>query len=650
MKLDIQLFAASTTITKTIKDSYNNSYTVTATINESLPSDYITTNKTLLSGTVTVSNTGSGGAYTSNKAMSATLTFRKNDANGEVLTSATGSCKFDFQGSATKTATPLTYNNLEIIHNVDGTRTVYVLLELKITETSLKQTQTYNTTLPLTTIPRASTPTLSDDEVDMGSQITITTNRANSSFTHKLSYSFGNLENQTSGLNQSSNVGESTTFTPSLSLANQIPNSESGACTITCVTYNGSTQTDEYKIGSETVELTLNVPSSVVPTISIGTLAEADDTMQSLNWGIYVQNKSKLSIPITVTPAYSSPTTSSTTANGSTYTTSAVTSATTTTKTTGVLTTTGTNTISATANDNRTRSGTASTTFSVVAYSEPQLTNFDVYRCTSNGTASDEGTYIRYKFNGSVDSVSGNNEHSFVLKYRVKGSTESYTTITTQSGTLSDGKYSVTVPYTVYGSSSTSATNYFSANSAYEFVLEATDSFRTSSNPVRQTKYIETGFDLLNFNNSGKAMAIGKVSEAESDEELLEIALPTNITSPLKINNQKVYACYELYNNSSGSSSVTLSDSVDNYTYLEIFYKINYFYGSTKIYKPTGKTFEITGTVLNSNNLQVFFAQYSISGTTISKSSEYLYTIVSGGTNTKSTTSITGIIRVDGYK
>lgn len=107
---------------------------------------------------------------------------------------------------------------------------------------------------------------------------------------------------------------------------------------------------------------------------------------------------------------------------------------------------------------------------------------------------------------------------------------------------------------------------------------------------------------------------------------------------------------YELYEDASGSSSVDLNDSVANYEYLEIFYKINYLCGSVKIYRPYGASFEMTSTVLNGNNLQIFFAQYSISGSTISKSSEYLYTIVSGGTNTKSTTSVSKIYKVIGYK
>lgn len=157
--LNIQLFStsgASKTITKTIKDSYNNAYTVTITLGETLGDDYVETNKSLISGKVVVSNTGNGGAYTSSKDMSATMVFKKTNSSGDTLLTKSGSCAFNFDGSATKTATPLNFSNAEIIHNSDGSLTLYIEITLKITSTSLKQTQTYTDTLALTTIPRAS--------------------------------------------------------------------------------------------------------------------------------------------------------------------------------------------------------------------------------------------------------------------------------------------------------------------------------------------------------------------------------------------------------------------------------------------------------------------------------------------------------------
>lgn len=109
----------------------------------------------------------------------------------------------------------------------------------------------------LDTIPRASTVSATNTNLNSASTITIT--RASSSFTHTLTYSFGS----TTGTIVSKTTSTSVSWTPALTLANQIPNAVSGTCTITCDTYNGST-----KIGSKTCTLTLTVPASVKPTMT----------------------------------------------------------------------------------------------------------------------------------------------------------------------------------------------------------------------------------------------------------------------------------------------------------------------------------------------------------------------------------------------
>lgn len=88
----------------------------------------------------------------------------------------------------------------------------------------------------------------------MGSATTISISRASSSFTHTLTYSFGSA----TGTITTKATSTSVSWTPALALANQIPSTTSGTCTITCDTYNGST-----KIGTKTCTLTLTVPVSV---------------------------------------------------------------------------------------------------------------------------------------------------------------------------------------------------------------------------------------------------------------------------------------------------------------------------------------------------------------------------------------------------
>ena len=413
-------------------------------------------------------------------------------------------------GSITAT---FTFENIP--HNADGTKTISWEWYLN-SGTSVIGTLNPTGTRALQTIPRASQPTLSSSSIDMGNSVTITTNRVSNNFTHTISYSFGNI-NETIA----TNVGNSTTWTPPISLANQIPNSTSGTCTITCITYNGETV-----IGTKTVNLTLNVPSSIVPSVSIGTLTEANTTMQSLNWGVFVQNKSQLNIPITATGIYGSSISSIiTTINGLNFTGSSV--------TTSTLVTSGTNTISTTVTDSRGRTATTTKTYNVVAYANPLITTAQAQRCLNDGTISEDGTYLLYSFVGSISPVSNNNSKNFRLGYkRTIDNNYTYVTLSTN--------YSINISDEI--SSFTISPDY-----AYDVIFEAIDSFMTNT----INRIIDTGFDLLNFNANGKAMAIGKVSEAGVNEELLEIDLPMQVTQPF-----------------SSDSPITTSDTITGNDYV----------------------------------------------------------------------------------
>lgn len=114
-----------------------------------------------------------------------------------------------------------------------------------------------NITVTLAGIAGASAPTLSASTVKMGDDLTITTNRLSSSFTHTLSYSFGTMSGTIA-----TGVGASYTWKVP-DLAAGCNNSTSGICTITCKTYNGSTS-----VGSESAQVTLTVPDATIPELS----------------------------------------------------------------------------------------------------------------------------------------------------------------------------------------------------------------------------------------------------------------------------------------------------------------------------------------------------------------------------------------------
>ena len=170
-------------------------------------------------------------------------------------------------------------------------------------------------TITITYEEAVSQPSVSSSSVNLGSAVTIYTNRVSTSTTHTLLYTFGN----TSGTIATS-VGASVSWTPPLTLAAQIPSATSGVCTITCQSYNGGTLT-----GTRTCTLTLNVPATVVPTISSVSVTDNNSTVASLI-AAYVRMLSRLSVEITAAGAYGSTVTSyRTSLDGVNYTTSSFT-------------------------------------------------------------------------------------------------------------------------------------------------------------------------------------------------------------------------------------------------------------------------------------------------------------------------------------
>ena len=253
----------------------------------------------------------------------------------------------------------------------------------------------------LSTIPRASNPSLSSSSVIMGDSITVYTNRASSNFTHVLYYQISS-----GGWNTiATEIGTSKSWTVPLSLANSTPNSTSLNVKLWLETYNGSTY-----IGLNSTSFTANVPSNIVPTINSVNLSEAVSEIYA-QFGAYVQGKSKISGSISASGSYSSTIKSySISINGASYTSSSF--------TTGFLTTSGNNTCSVTVKDSRGRTKSQSVTFNVIAYANPAINSFSVSRCNQDGTANDEGNCAKCVVSSSISSVNSKNTKSFQIKYK----------------------------------------------------------------------------------------------------------------------------------------------------------------------------------------------------------------------------------------
>ena len=104
-----------------------------------------------------------------------------------------------------------------------------------------------------------------------------------------------------------------------------------------------------------------------------------------------------------------------------------------------------------------------------------------------------------------------------------------------------------------------------------------------------------------------------------------------------------------LYNNSSGNNgTITLSETAANFQYIEIFYGGGGGqHRSVKVYSPNGKVANLIWTTHDTANIVFRSANYSISGTAISRTSETKYDKYN---NTITSSTETTIYKVIGYR
>lgn len=361
-----------------------------------------------------------------------------------------------------------------ITHNSNGSRSFTITLGAAVYGASVNCKG--SGTFALNTIGRASALNVSGGT--LGVAQTITADRKVSSFTHTLTWECGSY----SGTIATKSTATSWSFTPPLELANTATQLFPAGVYFKLTTYNGSTV-----VGTSDQTVVMKIPTSIKPTCTVNI---TDPTGYSATYGGYVQNKSKMKITVTATPAYGSPITGySIIANGNTYSDNPA--------TTNVITTSGSNTITCKATDKRNRTGSATTTINVLAYSSPKIT-FTMHRCDQDGTENMTGSYCKVSYKAVITSLSNKNSKSIKLRYK-KTSDTTYTFRTINMGS-----------YTQEGSEIFSAED----GSSYNVQMQAIDSFETSTT----TAELSTGFSIMHIAASGRGLAIGKISQADEFE------------------------------------------------------------------------------------------------------------------------------------
>ena len=389
--------------------------------------------------------------------------------------------------NGTNTSTLVERGTKTINHNADGTRSLAVSA---VFETATKDNYspltalTINSSMNLTTIPRASKPTLSSGSVNFGSSVTINMNRQATNFTHTVRAVLGSKS-----VTIAQNVATSTQWTVPVDWMSLIPNSASATIAIYVDTFSAST-----KLGTASTNLTARVSSSYCADIGTINISEADSTVkEKLKSSVYVQGQSKLEVRFGATGKYGATIrTSSVTVEGKTYNSHHI--------TTDVIRGSGVRDVICRVTDSRGFTTEKRTTVKVEPYSPPKINEFNAYRANSNGSYNKSGTYARANYKAEISSLAGKNLISYQLSYKPRSS-ETWQT--------------VSISQTNYVSDSYRVVPNVSLKNSYEFKLIVEDYFSRAE----ASSSFGTGENSVTFREGGKGIAFGKFAEKENTVE-----------------------------------------------------------------------------------------------------------------------------------
>ena len=291
-----------------------------------------------------------------------------------------------------------------IAHNNDGTKSIAIEVSLSGTNMGSGWSVSGSSTIELTAIPRASTPTLSVASPYAGDTVTLYTNRKVNTYTHDITYTFG-----TASGTIGTNVGASIAWAIPISLAKAITGT-SGTLKIRTVTKSGSTT-----LGTVDVDVTLRIPDNDItkPTINSVVLTPEHDLPDKFS-GIYVQGRSAIKAQVDAVGEYSDIAGYSLNALGKNYTGNpAVTNA---------LSISGAVAVKTTVTDKRGYARSVTDEVLYYPYSAPSVAPTDgrtqvvCKRCKADGTFDISGLYLKIDAGKKFSSVNGLNQCE--LRYR----------------------------------------------------------------------------------------------------------------------------------------------------------------------------------------------------------------------------------------
>lgn len=495
----------------------NYNYTLKVSWSESSPSIANNTSVISITGSIGSSNLAWDSYYNSYLK----LYWYDNNTGKETLVATSAaflSCGQGYGGTRSVSKT------ITVTHKSDGSLSGYAKVVFEAGSTSGGYSPSSNnvatSTLALTTIARASDFSYSAG-TELGQAITMTIDRKSDAFTHKVEYSFAG----SSAVTVSSSATTSASFTPAVSLATNIPNSTIGSLTMKVTTFNGSTQ-----IGDPvTKSVDLSVPSSVVPTMGNPTATRVDNGVPS-GWGVYVKGYSQVTIKINSAAGAQGSTIKSYSISGPNLNSNASSAK------SDKLTTVGTNTYTCRITDSRGRTSEKTVSINVVDYSLPSIKATAV-RCSSDGTANKNGTYLKVTVDWNIASVSSKN---------------SVSSRSASCNGVSNTSFSDNTAFVLAANCS--------IGSSYTLTASVTDAL---GNSASATVTIPTSSRVMNVRKNKDGLAIGKFSEKAGFEVAWDSYFngTVDINGKLTGNDAKLNGSVEVAGDTKISGNVVLNGS-----------------------------------------------------------------------------------------
>lgn len=321
----------------------------------------------------------------------------------------------------------------------------------------------------------------------LGTPLTLTLSRYNTSFTDTITYKCGTASGTIKSGSTATSITWDTTNGNTVGLAAQNTSSQQVDVTFTVTTYSGSSV-----VGTNSTKVSLAIPNTVKPSVA---LSVSDAAGYLSTYGAYVQGYSKLKITATPTLAYGSPIkTYAITADGASYSTTPV--------TTGAIQGKGTLAITAKVTDARTRSSdTVSQNITVLEYAKP-VVNLSAYRCNSAGAKDPDGAYMKIEVSAVIFTLSGKNSATYKVVY--------------SGGTFS-------------GTGTSFSSELLPCDVASTHNIEVTITDKLSS--TTKAAVIPIAFTLIDYYNTGKGIAFGKVATRDG----FDCAMPAYFTGGVSV-------------------------------------------------------------------------------------------------------------------